>query len=119
MSAAPILLLGEGDLADEVRAALDALDANVVRLVKPTQREVADVFERGPVERAVVVAGDDAFALRAALMVRQADADVELLITYFDPTTARTPWRSCPPATSRPAAGTRSRSPRRSATTPE
>jgi hypothetical protein len=28
----PILLLGEGDLADEVRGALDALDAEVVRL---------------------------------------------------------------------------------------
>jgi hypothetical protein len=84
----PILLLGEGDLADEVRAALDALDAEVVRLVKPTQREIAEVFERGPVERAVVVSGDDAFALRTALMVRDADPDVELLITYFDPTTA-------------------------------
>ena len=88
MASHPILLLGAGDLADEVRAALDALDADVVRLVSPNQREVAEVFERGPVERAVVVAGDDAFALRAALMVRQADADVELLITYFDPTTA-------------------------------
>ncbi len=84
----PILLLGDGDLADEVRAALDALEADVVRLVTPTQREVVAVFERGPVERAVVVAGDDAFALRAALMVRHADPDVELLVTYFDPATA-------------------------------
>jgi hypothetical protein len=84
----PILLLGAGDLADEVRGALDALEVDVVRLVNPTQREVADVFDRGPVERAVVVSGDDAFALRAALMVRHADAGVELLITYFDLTTA-------------------------------
>ena len=83
-----ILLLGEGDLADEVRGALDALDAEFVRLAKPTQREIAEVFERGPVERAVVVSGSDAFALRAALMVRDADADVDLLITYFDQTTA-------------------------------
>ncbi len=88
MASDPILLLGSGDLADEVRGALDALEVDVVRLVNPTQREVADVFERGPVERAVVVSGDDAFALRAALMVRHADADVELLITYFDLTTA-------------------------------
>jgi Trk K+ transport system NAD-binding subunit len=85
----PILLLGEGDLAEEVRAALDALDAEVVRLVKPTQREVEEVFERGKVERAVVVSTDDAFALRSALMVRDADADVELLMTYFDPATAQ------------------------------
>jgi Trk K+ transport system NAD-binding subunit len=84
----PILLLGEGDLADEVRSALEALEAEVVRLVKPTQRELAEAFERGPLERAVVVASDDAFALRTALMVRDADEDVELIVTYFDPTTA-------------------------------
>jgi Trk K+ transport system NAD-binding subunit len=85
----PILLLGEGDLADEVRAALEALDADVVRLVRPTQREVREVFERGEVHRAIVVSGDDAAALRTALMVRDADADVELLITYDDQATSR------------------------------
>jgi voltage-gated potassium channel Kch len=84
----PILLLGEGDLADEVRGALEAVEAEVVRLVRPTQRELEEAFERGPIERAVVVSGDDAFALRAALMVRDVDADVELLVTYFDPATA-------------------------------
>ena len=88
MATHPILLLGEGDLADEVRGALDALEADVVRLVNPTQREIAEVFDRGPVERAVVVSGDDAFALRTALMVRDADPDVELLLTYFDQTTS-------------------------------
>ena len=52
------------------------------------QREVAEVFERGGVERAVVVSDDDAFALRMALMVRDADPGVELLITFFDSATA-------------------------------
>ena len=85
----PILLIGEGDLADEVRAALEELDTEVVRLVKPTQRELGEVFERGPVAKAVVVATDDAYALRMALMVRDADEDVELLVTYFDATTAK------------------------------
>jgi Trk K+ transport system NAD-binding subunit len=88
VSDAPILLLGEGDLAEEVRAALDALDADVVRLVKPTQREVAEAFDRGPVAHAVVVSTDDALALRSALMVRDADSDVDLLLTYFDHDTA-------------------------------
>src|SRR5687768_6814466 len=88
MSADPILLLGEGDLAEEVKGALGALGAEVVRLVEPTQREVEEVFERGKVQRAVVVSSDDAFALRSALMVRDADEDVELLMTYFDPATA-------------------------------
>ena len=88
MPAHPLLLLGAGDLADEVRAALEALDAEVVRLVDPTQREIAEAFGRGPIERAIVVSGDDAFALRCALMVRDADADVPLLLTYFDLATA-------------------------------
>jgi voltage-gated potassium channel Kch len=82
------MLIGEGDLADEVRRALEALDAGVVRLVRPTQREVESVFERGEISRAVVVSRDDAFALRMALMVRHACAEVDLLVTMFDETTA-------------------------------
>ena len=86
--ASPILLIGDGDLADEVRAALDELGADVVRLVEPAQREVAAVFERDTPSKAVVVSSDDAYALRMALMVRDADDDVELLVTYFDTATA-------------------------------
>ena len=85
----PILLVGEGDLAEEVRAALDALEADVVRLVKPTKREMGEMFELHDIERAIVVAGDDAFSLRTALMVRDADADVEILLTYDDQSTSR------------------------------
>ena len=85
---APILLVGDDDLAAEVRAALDALGSEVVRLVEPDQREVERAFERGPIRCAVVVSRHDALALRGALMVRDADADVELLVTYFDPATA-------------------------------
>ena len=48
------------------------------------QREVEEVFERGPIERAIVVSGDDADALRTALMVRHTDDEVELLVTYDD-----------------------------------
>jgi hypothetical protein len=52
VTSGPILLLGEDDLADEVKAALDALDAEVVRLKGPTQREVEEVFERSQMQRA-------------------------------------------------------------------
>ena len=86
--AAPILLIGDGDLADEVRAALDELGADVIRLVEPAQREVEAVFARDTPAKAVVVSSDDAYALRMALMVRDADEDVELLVTYFDTATA-------------------------------
>jgi hypothetical protein len=83
----PVLLIGSGDLAEEVRRALEALDTNVVRVPEPTEREVAAVFDRGPVARTVIV-GEDAFVVRMALMVRHVDEEVELLLTLFDPTTA-------------------------------
>jgi voltage-gated potassium channel Kch len=82
-----VLLIGSGDLAEEVRQALEALDADVVRVPEPTAREMAAVFDRGPVSRAVIV-GEDAFVVRMALMVRHVDEAVELLLTLFDPTTA-------------------------------
>jgi TrkA family protein len=83
-----VLLLGEGDLAEEVRAALDAHGADVHRLPAPTQREIAEAFERAEPSRAVIVTDDDAVALRYALMVRDENTDVDLLVTYFDARTA-------------------------------
>jgi TrkA-N domain len=88
VAGSPIVLVGDEDLAEEVWRGLEALDADVVRLPHPTERELETVFERGDVERVVVVSRDDAFALRMALMVRDISADVELLVTIFDPTTA-------------------------------
>jgi hypothetical protein len=86
--AAPILLIGDGDLAEEVWRGLEALDAEVVRLPHPTDREVAAALDRGEVSRVVIVSRDDAFALRMALMVRDISAETEILATIFDPTTA-------------------------------
>jgi len=86
--AAPILLIGDGDLAEEVWRGLEALEADVVRLPHPTERELTAAFERGAVDRVVVVSRDDAFALRMALMVRDISDDTDLLVTIFDPTTA-------------------------------
>jgi Trk K+ transport system NAD-binding subunit len=86
--AAPILLIGDGDLAEEVWRGLEALDAEVVRLPHPSDREVAASFDRGEVARVLVVSPDDPFALRMALMVRDISSEVPLLVTIFDPTTA-------------------------------
>ena len=85
---APVLLIGGGDLADEVERALEALEVEVVRLCEPSARDVEEVFERGPVSRVAVVSREDAFALRMALMVRHVSDEAELLVTVFDPTTA-------------------------------
>jgi Trk K+ transport system NAD-binding subunit len=81
------MLLGPGDLAEEVRQALDALDADVVRLPEPTDREVKRAIDGG-VDRVAIIAGDDAFVVRMTLMVRSAAPDVPILATTFDRTTA-------------------------------
>jgi Trk K+ transport system NAD-binding subunit len=83
-----VVLIGEGDLAEEVRQALEAADADVYRLKAPGEREVAHALESDGVDRIVVVSRDDAVALRVALMVRNLDADVPMLVTIFNPTMA-------------------------------
>ena len=80
------MLLGPGDLAEEVRQALDALDADVVRLPEPTDREVQRAIDGGIDQVAII--GEDAFAVRMTLMVRSAATDVPILATAFDRTTA-------------------------------
>jgi Trk K+ transport system NAD-binding subunit len=81
-----IMLLGAGDLSEEVRQALDAVGADVIRLPEASDREVTRMVE--DVDRVVIVSGDDAFVLRMALMVRYGAPDVPMLVTVFDETTA-------------------------------
>ena len=83
-----VLLIGEGDLAEETRQALDAAGAEVHRLKGAAEREVRHALEGSGIDRVVVVSRDDAAVLRAALMVRYVDGDVPMLVTIFDPTMA-------------------------------
>jgi hypothetical protein len=83
-----LLLIGEGDLAEETRQALDAAGAEVHRLKGAAEREVRHALDGGGVDKVVVVSRDDAAALRVALMVRYVDGDVPMLVTIFDPTMA-------------------------------
>lgn len=83
-----ILLVGSGDLADEVATALDPLEVEVTALDEPGAEEVESALDDARPTRALVVSRDDAFALRWALFIRHHDADVPLLVTIFDPTTA-------------------------------
>jgi Trk K+ transport system NAD-binding subunit len=83
-----ILLLGEGDLTAETAEALRASDAEVERLEDPTHEELRDALKRGA-DAAVVVSRDDAWPLRAALLVRHLDPDVAIVATIFEPETAR------------------------------
>jgi len=88
------VLIGEGDLAEEVRQALEAADAEVFRLKAPGEREMAHALEVDGIDRVVVVSRDDAAALRTALMVRNLDDEVPMLVTIFDPTMAAEVERS-------------------------
>jgi hypothetical protein len=83
-----VVLIGEGDLAEEVRQALDVAGADVYRLKAPGEREVRQALEVDGIDRVVIVSRDDAAALRMALMVRNLDAELPLLVTIFDPTMA-------------------------------
>jgi TrkA-N domain len=89
-----VVLIGEGDLAEEVRQALEAADAEVFRLKAPGEREMAHALEVDGIDRVVVVSRDDAAALRTALMVRNLDDEVPMLVTIFDPTMAAQVERS-------------------------
>jgi Trk K+ transport system NAD-binding subunit len=83
-----ILLLGDGDLAEETAEALRAADADIVRFTDPSHDELRDALDEGA-DAALVVSGDDAWPLRVALLVRHLDADVPIVATIFDPETGR------------------------------
>ena len=83
-----VLLLGEGDLNEETAEALRAAEANVERLEDPTHEELREALDAGA-DAAVVVSSDDAWPLRAALLVRHLDPDVPIVATIFDPETGR------------------------------
>jgi siroheme synthase (precorrin-2 oxidase/ferrochelatase) len=83
-----VLLIGEGDLAEETRQALDAAGADVYRVKAPEEREVRHALEDGSIDQVVVVSRQDAVVLRTALMVRDVDEAVPMLVTIFDPTMA-------------------------------
>ena len=88
MSPSRILVLGEGDLAEETAEALRAAGAQVERLEDPRHEELRDALGQGA-DTAVVVSPDDAWPLRAALLVRHLDPDVPIVATIFEPETAR------------------------------
>ena len=83
-----ILLLGDGDIAAETAEALRAAGAEVTRFPDPSHDELRDALGAGA-DAALVVSSDDAWPLRAALLVRHIDHDVPIVATIFDPETGR------------------------------
>ena len=69
-----VVLIGEGDLAEEVRRALDDEGEDVYRLKAPGELEMRRALEVDGIDRVLIVFRDDAVALRMALMVRSSTA---------------------------------------------
>jgi Trk K+ transport system NAD-binding subunit len=83
-----VLLVGRGDLAEEVCEALDAAGAEVSWLEHADDESLRDAVGAKP-DAVCVATRDDAFPLRIALLVRHLDEDVPLVVTIFDPGIAR------------------------------
>jgi voltage-gated potassium channel Kch len=83
-----VLLMGAGDLAEEVCEALEAGGATVRFLSDADDESVQGALLAGDIDVAVVAAREDAFPLRMALLVRHY-SDVRLVVTIFDPAMAR------------------------------
>ena len=88
MAVRRVLLLGAGDLTDETAEALAAADAEVRRLEDPDVDSLREALAAGA-DAVAVVSRDDAWPLRAALLVRHLDADVPIVATIFDPIAGR------------------------------
>src|SRR5215211_3835550 len=84
MAGRRVLLLGRGDLSEETREALRAAGAEVACLEDPSAGEVREALAAGA-DAVAVVSRDDAWPLRAALLVRHIDGDVPIIATIFDP----------------------------------
>jgi voltage-gated potassium channel Kch len=83
-----VLLLGDGDLAEEVFEALTAGGAAVRFLADADDEAVQGALLGRDIDVACVVAREDAFPVRMALLVRHY-SDVRIVATIFDPAMAR------------------------------
>jgi Trk K+ transport system NAD-binding subunit len=91
-----VVLIGEGDLNDEVATALESDEARVERLLQPDVDEVRKAVEGDDVDSVCVVAREDPFVLRMALIVRSVSKEMPLVLTIFDQTMAEQVARHVP-----------------------
>ena len=90
-----VLVVGDGELAVAVAAAVERSGGSARRLPRPTDSELAEAVHAGHV-RVVVVSHDDIVALRHALVAAHARPGVRLIVTIFDRTVASQIHRAVP-----------------------
>ena len=83
-----VVVIGEGDLSNEVCTALESVGADVTHVTDPDEDEVRQAVEDDEVDSVAVIAREDAFVLRMALIVRSVTEDTPLVLTIFDETMA-------------------------------
>lgn len=94
-----VLLMGSGDLAKEVRGALEAAGAGVDWIDQPADDAVQTAVRSGRYDVACAASREDAFPLRMALLVRHLDETLPLVVTIFDPAITRQVERTIPDCT--------------------
>ena len=90
-----VVVIGDDDLCDETRRALEAAGAQVTHLGEPDEDAVREALG-DDVDAVAVVGRKDAVVVRRALIVRKLNEDAPLLLTIFDPTMAETMERELP-----------------------
>lgn len=94
-AAPPMVLIGEGPLAEDVERTLIALGAPVRHLRRPGDRELRRALEQEPAV-ALVISRDDIAALHAALLIQYLRPGIRLIVTIFDRTVAGQVRRAIP-----------------------
>jgi voltage-gated potassium channel Kch len=93
--AAPVLVLGDGDLAAELAEQVAERGAPCVHLRRPADRDLTRAMRAAP-RFVAVISHDDIEALRLALVAEHARPGVPLLVTIFDTTVAMQMLRVVP-----------------------
>ena len=91
-----VLLMGGGDLAEEVARRSRRAARTSTGSSSPTTSACARRSRTSAPDVVCVAAREDAFPLRMALLVRHYDDDVPLVVTIFDPAMARQVARDDP-----------------------
>jgi voltage-gated potassium channel Kch len=92
---AVVLVVGDGELAAAVAAAVVRAGGAARRLPRPSDAELSAALHDGPA-RVAIVNHDDIVALRYALVAAHARPGVRLLVTIFDRTVASQIHRTVP-----------------------
>jgi voltage-gated potassium channel Kch len=95
MRPAPVLVIGDGDLATELAHQVSRPGSPCVHLRKPPDRELTRALRAAP-RFVAIISHDDIEALRLALVTEHARPGIPLLVTIFDTTVATQLIRAVP-----------------------